>query len=286
MDNKKIGDYISTLRKSKNLTQKDLADLLGVTDKAVSKWERGAGYPDISILRPLADILGTTVDELLVGQEAKDTSATSGDAMVKALDYADKLVASRENKLGKMISAILAGCLILAICASVIVNVAVSHELTWSLLVIDGCILAAALLLPLLLVRERGLVYSLGFLTVLILPFLGVIEYTISGSLSSEGWLRRLGMPIALTWLVILWFMYILYKKSHMDIWLYCSIGLLLCVPGQLITNYTADVFTNFAGDPADRYINYTINTISMLAAAALCFTIGIYRRKRNKPNL
>lgn len=282
MDNKKIGDYISTLRKSKNLTQKELADLLGITDKAVSKWERGAGYPDISLLKPLADLLGTSVNELLEGEEYKELSDTSDVAMAKALNYADKVVASKENKFGKIIAALLSSCLILAVCTCFIVNVAVSHRLTWSILVLDGCLLAAFLLLPLLLRRQKGFVMSLSFLSLLILPFLGIIEYTVSGSVTSKGWLQGIGIPISITWLVILWVMYILYKKAHINIWFYCAIGLLLCVPGQLITNYSVDVFINFSGDPVDRYINYTVNTISLLAAAGLCFIIAIYRKKRN----
>ena len=69
MDNRQVGKFISRLRKSKGMTQKELAEKLDITDKAVSKWERGSGYPDISILPSLADILGVTVEEILSGNE-------------------------------------------------------------------------------------------------------------------------------------------------------------------------------------------------------------------------
>lgn len=65
MDYNHMGDLISSVRKSKNMTQKELADLLHVTDKAVSKWERGISCPDIDTLPALADILGISTDELL-----------------------------------------------------------------------------------------------------------------------------------------------------------------------------------------------------------------------------
>lgn len=65
-----MGPFISELRKEKNLTQRELADQLGVTDKAVSKWERGLSYPDISLLSKLARIFGITTDELLNGEKA------------------------------------------------------------------------------------------------------------------------------------------------------------------------------------------------------------------------
>lgn len=60
-----LGSCIRTLRMQNNLTQLQLAELLGVTDKAVSKWERDLSYPDIALFPKLADIFGTTVDGLL-----------------------------------------------------------------------------------------------------------------------------------------------------------------------------------------------------------------------------
>ena len=55
MDQIKIGKFISELRKEKGLTQKELADKIGVTDRAISKWENGRGMPDISLLRKISD---------------------------------------------------------------------------------------------------------------------------------------------------------------------------------------------------------------------------------------
>lgn len=69
MDNKKTGNFISAMRKSLRLTQQDLAEKLGVTNKAVSKWETGEGYPEITIVPALAEILGVTADELLNGEK-------------------------------------------------------------------------------------------------------------------------------------------------------------------------------------------------------------------------
>ena len=65
MANKSIGELISTLRKEKGMTQKELADRLNVTDKAVSKWERDVACPDTLTIPKLADILGVSAEELL-----------------------------------------------------------------------------------------------------------------------------------------------------------------------------------------------------------------------------
>lgn len=65
MEKQTLGKMISTLRKQKNMTQMQLAQQMGVTDKAVSKWERDLAYPDISSFPKLAEILGISIDELL-----------------------------------------------------------------------------------------------------------------------------------------------------------------------------------------------------------------------------
>ena len=67
MDQQKIGSLIRTLRAERHMTQRDLAESLGVTDRAVSKWERGLGCPDVSLLPELSQALGVPVERLLEG---------------------------------------------------------------------------------------------------------------------------------------------------------------------------------------------------------------------------
>ena len=67
MNSEKIGKFISRKRKMKNLTQKELANKLHITDKAVSKWERGLSLTDISVLIPLSEILNVGLYDLLKG---------------------------------------------------------------------------------------------------------------------------------------------------------------------------------------------------------------------------
>ena len=69
MDQLKIGKFIADCRKQKNLTQMQLAEKIGITDKAISKWERGIAMPDSSIMLELCDILGISVNELLSGEK-------------------------------------------------------------------------------------------------------------------------------------------------------------------------------------------------------------------------
>ena len=73
MENR-TGQFISERRKAIGLTQKELAERLGVTNKAVSKWETGGGMPDVSMLRKLSEILEVSVDELLAGYDHHNLS--------------------------------------------------------------------------------------------------------------------------------------------------------------------------------------------------------------------
>lgn len=67
MDCKKIGELIYKIRKEKNMTQKQVADAMNISDKTISKWERGQGCPDISLIGELAQILDTNIEAILSG---------------------------------------------------------------------------------------------------------------------------------------------------------------------------------------------------------------------------
>ena len=68
MEQQKIGKFIHDLRKEKEMTQKQLADMVGVSDKAISKWETGRGIPDTAIMSELCKVLGISINELLSGE--------------------------------------------------------------------------------------------------------------------------------------------------------------------------------------------------------------------------
>ncbi len=76
MEKKTIGAFIAVLRKANGLTQRELAEQLNVSDKAVSRWERDEAMPDLTLIPVLADIFGVTADELLRGQRATAEAPT------------------------------------------------------------------------------------------------------------------------------------------------------------------------------------------------------------------
>lgn len=72
MKNQSLGTMIAALRKEKQMTQLDLAEKMGVTDKAVSKWERNLSCPDVNTLPKLAELFGISVDELMQGKSGAE----------------------------------------------------------------------------------------------------------------------------------------------------------------------------------------------------------------------
>ncbi len=85
MDQAKIGKFIAKQRKLKGLTQEELSEKLGITKNAVSKWERGLCLMDISLLKPLSEILGVSINEILAGEqiEEKDLEKKSEENIIK-----------------------------------------------------------------------------------------------------------------------------------------------------------------------------------------------------------
>lgn len=110
VDNERIGEFIRQLRKERELTQKDLAEALHITDRAVSKWERGLNAPDIALLEPLSGLLGVSVGELIRGQREEGPQM---DETKSLLDYSVGEVRRKVESTRKKYLGLLAGCLAL-----------------------------------------------------------------------------------------------------------------------------------------------------------------------------
>ena len=100
MDQEKIGKFIAELRKQKKLTQEQLAEKLGITKNAVSKWERGLGLMDLSLLKPLSEILGVSVTEILNGEKIdEEIDLKREEILIDTLDYSVKEIEKvKKNK--------------------------------------------------------------------------------------------------------------------------------------------------------------------------------------------
>ncbi len=93
MDQERIGKFIAKCRKEKNLTQEQLAELLGVTNKSISRWENGKTMPDYSLIKPLCQKLNITINELLSGEKIQNASESKFEEnIINTLNYSAKKI--------------------------------------------------------------------------------------------------------------------------------------------------------------------------------------------------
>jgi transcriptional regulator with XRE-family HTH domain len=141
LDQIQIGKFIAKTRKSKNLTQKQLADALSISDKTVSKWECGKGLPEVSLMLPLCEMLNITVNDLLSGEKISETNyqeKAEGNMM-------NLIKENEENKKRMVLSVIIGTITIIAVCALIVIASFVDiPTVAKILLTISSVVVAAA----------------------------------------------------------------------------------------------------------------------------------------------
>ena len=121
MNQEKIGKFISKCRKDKNITQEELAEKLGVTNKTVSRWENGVNMPDYSVLKELCNILDIDVNELLSGEKDNKETIENLDMILKEY-YKMKKQRDRNKIIAVVVAAILYPVLLVVITIFMLVN--------------------------------------------------------------------------------------------------------------------------------------------------------------------
>lgn len=235
MDYERMGRLIAQRRREKGLTQRRLAEKLGVTDKAVSKWERGLSCPDVPLLLPLADELGVTVDEVLRGRlRTEGETESAGLAPAPAEEKTERRLhrwaqglRRRALPLGTVIC--LAGA---ALCLAG--DMIAAHRLTWSPAVLVTllygwwCLLAA----PLRVGEKWKGTAALRALTLTTIPYLVLL-----GAMIRVKQVATLGSAAALVLLAALWvarWMFGQFRGRPLRAWA-CTIILFLPVPFLLM---------------------------------------------------
>lgn len=228
MNQTEIGKFIARCRKEKNLTQAQLAEKLNITDRAISKWETGKSMPDSSIMLELCEILGITVNELLsgarAGMEGFEKKADENLLVLKRKDETDR---------NGIFSLLFSGTLLLGILVCLICNIAISGNLSWSLIPISSMVFAWAITFPIMRMGKRGLVIGLISLSIFILPYLYLL-----GHLTKTKDVFSVGAVMATASMVFLWIIAFVFRcigKARR--YLALGITFLLAVPFLFVIN-------------------------------------------------
>lgn len=99
MNQEKIGKFIASVRKEKNITQNELAEKLGVSDRTIGNWENGRNMPDVSLFKPLCENLDITLNDLLSGEKVSDNCYHKRleENIINAIDYSNKKIEKNNN---------------------------------------------------------------------------------------------------------------------------------------------------------------------------------------------
>lgn len=281
MEHEQIGALVARRRKEKGLTQKQLAQHLGVTDKAVSKWERGLSCPDIALLLPLADALEVTPSELLAGQTADPAPSPQADqAAEEALSYAQRSAADKKRLARGIAFVTVTALALIAAVACVIPDLCLSGALTWSRIVLASLLLGWLVLLPFFFGEHpwRG---ACVMLTLAVFPYLWLLALLVGQPL-----VFRMGGLIALLGVIDLWLFYLFFSRlpilRALGLWCLCN------TPTVWGINKIVSLFVRQA--VGDR-VEMLINTAALVGTALLCllldllFSLGRSRRQQGGPD-
>ncbi len=102
MNQEKIGKFIASCRKAKNITQQELAEKLGVSDRTIGNWENGRNMPDLSLFKPLCDELDITLNDLLSGEKVseKEYQEKLEENIINTIDYTNKKIENHNSFIG------------------------------------------------------------------------------------------------------------------------------------------------------------------------------------------
>ena len=102
MNQEKIGKFIASCRKHKNITQQELAERLGVSDRTIGNWENGRNMPDLSLFKPLCNELDITLNDLMSGEKVseKEYQEKLEENIINTINYTNKKIKNRNNLIG------------------------------------------------------------------------------------------------------------------------------------------------------------------------------------------
>ena len=285
MDIKKSGAFIAELRRQNHMTQKELAAKLNVTDKAVSKWERGAGYPEITTVPLLAKELGVSANEILLGRR-ENAAADSNppperkDADVNLSETVEYMEELRRQKTARgkniaflsMTAAFLIAAFVCCLC-----NFVADGRIDWSLYVVGSEAAAWLIAAPLMKFRRNRAAAAMGGLTISLFPLLLLIEWLCP----AKNWVFPFALPIAVIALASLWVAVLLLRRAKGRVLSYIAFVLFLfgTVDNVIIHKFVAHYLS--LPDTALQILPTVIVAASCGVAALILLCFAVLRGKK-----
>ena len=105
MNQEKIGKFIAECRRKKNMTQQELAEKLGVSDRTIGNWENGRNMPDLSLFKPLCDELDISLNDLMSGEvvKSKEYQEKLEENIINTISYTNKKLENKNNIIGLLL---------------------------------------------------------------------------------------------------------------------------------------------------------------------------------------
>jgi len=230
MNQTEIGEFIAKCRKEKQLTQAQLAERLNITDRAVSKWETGKSMPDSSIMLELCEVLEITANDLLSGEKmSREDYGKRADENLIALKRKD------ENNMTKntVCSILFSVILLIGIMVCLICNIAISKNLTWSLIPVSSIVFVWVISIPSIILGKKGILISFISFSVFVIPYLFLLSKLIK---IKE--VFSVGVVMAVASILFLWGIVAIWNRvGKTRKWIAFGMNFLLAIPFVVIIN-------------------------------------------------
>ncbi|MGO4937512.1 helix-turn-helix domain-containing protein [Fundicoccus sp. Sow4_H7] len=202
-----IGTYLRSLRLEKNLSEKDVSEALGLTERVVHQWENGVHLPQVTILQPLANLYNVSAEDIINGSNQSETAErVITDPLF--FEYATTSSIEQVDLSRKKSLSLVSLILLVVVLASVLIDFLTIGHLTWSAIVLISVGFAWGSIIPIFLVKNQPVLTSMVTLSILTIPYL----YLLDKVLRLDGILIRIAIPVAVAAYIYLWGIYIAYR--------------------------------------------------------------------------
>ena len=270
-----LGERIQQLRKTYGLSQEQLAEKVGVSRQAISKWETDQSLPEIEKILAISRAFSISTDELL-GNEITVSESETAPGMINGknrsfhIKTVNVLKGAGRYINGKTLYMLFTLLCIIAVGVCVIVDCAINKGVTWAVYPIISVAFGWILSAPFFFGRYM---MPLLFATALTLPYL----YLLNKNTPDPDWFTGIGLPAAVIGVVFVWVVYLICRFTKLNIWYKIAVPLFL---GGVIVSPAIDHFVNRFLNEEMSFISLFTNIFSCVVASVVLGIVGYIRNK------